>query len=126
VHDLNQQPQLPFADRQFDAVICTVSVEYLTQPLAVMHEIARVTRPGGIVVMTFSDRWFPTKVVDIWTEMHPFERQGLVLDYFLHTGCFSHLHTESTQGLPRPKDDPHIREKSLSDPVFAVWGQVSG
>ncbi|HRJ52969.1 MAG TPA: methyltransferase domain-containing protein [Candidatus Thiothrix moscowensis] len=126
VQNLNQQPQLPFADRQFDAVICTVSVEYLTQPLAVMREIARVTRLGGIVVMTFSDRWFPTKVVDIWTEMHPFERQGLVLDYFLRTGCFSHLHTESIQGLPRPKDDPHIREKNLSDPVFAVWGRVSG
>lgn len=122
VQDLNENPQLPFADNHFDAIICTVSVEYLTQPLAIMHELARVTRHGGMLIMTFSDRWFPPKVIDLWGEMHPFERQGLVLDYFLKTGCFTALHTESIRGLPRPHDDPHIRTSSSSDPVFAVWG----
>lgn len=125
VQDLNHDPQLPFADASFDAVICTVSVEYLTQPLAVMRELARVTRAGGVVVMTFSDRWFPSKVIDLWSEMHPFERQGLVLDYFLKTGAFTALHTESIRGLPRPLDDPHRRETAVSDPVFAVWGTVA-
>ena len=124
VHDLNHQPQLPFADDQFDAVICSVSVEYLTQPLAVMEELARVTQAGGKVTMVFSTRWFPSKAISLWGEMHPFERQGLVLDYFLKTGKFSELHTESLRGLPRPKTDPHYRETSVSDPVFAVWGTV--
>ena len=32
--------------------------------------------------MTFSDRWFPTKAIELWSELHPFERMGLVLDYF--------------------------------------------
>ncbi len=125
VHDLNQDAQLPFADNSFDAVICTVSIEYLTQPLAIMQELARVTRSGGKVVITFSTRWFPPKAIALWTEMHPFERQGLVLDYFLKTGRFSDLHTESVRGLPRPADDAHRRETAVSDPVFAVWGKVA-
>lgn len=126
VHDLNLQPVLPFADQRFDAVVCTVSVEYLTQPLAVMRELARVTRPGGVVVMTFSTRWFPPKVIDLWSELHPFERQGLVLDYYVQTGCFADLNTFSTRGLPRPANDPHYRTRKLSDPVFAVWAKVTG
>jgi SAM-dependent methyltransferase len=125
VHDLNHSPLLPFTDDQFDALICTVSVEYLTQPLAVMQELARVVKAGGVVAMVFSTRWFPNKVIEVWTEMHPFERQGLVLDYFVKTGRFSDLHTESVRGLPRPADDVHRRETAVSDPVFAVWGTVT-
>ncbi|WML90806.1 methyltransferase domain-containing protein [Thiothrix lacustris] len=125
VHDLNLSPQLPFADASFDAVICSVSIEYLTQPLAVMQALARVVKTGGKVIMAFSTRWFPNKAISLWMEMHPFERQGLVLDYFLKTAQFSDLHTESVRGLPRPADDPHIRETVLSDPIFAVWGTKS-
>ena len=47
VRDLNRQPVLPFADGSFDAVTCTVSVDYLTKPLEVMREVARVLRPGA-------------------------------------------------------------------------------
>lgn len=125
VHDLNRNPQLPFDDNAFDAVICTVSVEYLIQPLEIMQELARITRTGGVVAMTFSDRWFPGKVITLWAEMHPFERQGLVLDYFLQTGRFTDLHTESVRGLPRPAEAPRIRAEAVSDPVFAVWGSVA-
>ena len=34
VQDLNGNPTLPFADQQFEAVICTVSIEYLIHPEA--------------------------------------------------------------------------------------------
>ena len=49
VHDLNQSPDLPFADTAFDAVICTVSVQYLVQPVEVFSEVRRVLKPGGVV-----------------------------------------------------------------------------
>ncbi|MFN3785933.1 MAG: methyltransferase domain-containing protein [Thiothrix sp.] len=125
VQDLNANPRLPFADQQFDAVICTVSVEYLTQPLAVMRELVRVTRAGGWLIMTFSERWFPPKVIELWAEMHPFERLGLVLDYFRKTQGLDALHTETIRGLPRPRDDAHSRQMPLSDPLYAVWGRVT-
>lgn len=120
LHDLNSEPRLPFKDKQFDAVICTVSVEYLVKPFEVFREVARVLKRGGVFVLTFSERWFPPKVAQVWTELHPFERQALVLDYFCQGGGFADLQTESVRGLPRPEDDPYAN--TLSDPVYAVWG----
>jgi len=124
VHDLNQKPVLPFKDNEFDAVICTASIEYLIQPIEIMVEVARVAKPGGIFVTTFSDRWFPGKEILPWSEMHPFERLGLVLDYYLKAERYENLHTESVRGNPRPLDDKYIGERATSDPIFAVWGSV--
>ncbi|MEJ2687160.1 MAG: methyltransferase domain-containing protein [Gammaproteobacteria bacterium] len=123
VHDLNADPHLPFDDKRFDAAVCTVSVEYLTRPLDVFEQLARVLRPGGVFVVTFSERWFPTKVIELWTQLHPFERLGLVLDYFRRAG-FVDLGTESVRGLPRPADDPYADRLAHSDPVYAVWGRA--
>jgi SAM-dependent methyltransferase len=123
VHDLNQNPVLPFADREFDAVICTVSVEYLTQPQAIFREAARVLNPGGLFIHTFSNRWFPPKVVRIWTEVLEWERPGLVLEYFLQCGAFEGLHTFSARGWPRPVMDRYYPQVPVSDPVYAVWGR---
>jgi len=47
VHDLNTHPTLPFADATFDTVVCTVSVDYLTRPVEVFTDVARVLRPGA-------------------------------------------------------------------------------
>lgn len=123
VHDLNTDPRLPFDDERFDVAVCTVSVEYLTQPLEVFEQVARVLRPGGAFVVTFSERWFPTKVIELWTQLHPFERLGLVTDYFRRAG-FVDLGTESIRGLPRPQDDPYADRLAHSDPVYAVWGRT--
>ena len=63
-------PLLPFEVARFDAVVCTVSVEYLTRPLEVFAEVRRVLKPGGRFITTFSNRWFPPKVIRIWQELH--------------------------------------------------------
>ncbi len=127
IHDLNREYHLPFQDRTFDAVICTVSVEYLTQPFRVFEEVARILLPGGIFIVTISNRWFPPKAIRIWGELHEFERIGLVIEYFLHSGQFENINTYSMRGRPRPFSDKHYIETQVSDPVYAVWGQtVSG
>ena len=127
VHDLNADPRLPFGDRSFDAVICSLSVEYLTRPLEVFREIARVLEPGGLCVMVFSHRWFPDQAVKVWTEMHEFERAGLVTEYFRRSGGCKDLGTLSERGWPRPMDarDRYYPLIQHSDPVHAVWGIVS-
>ncbi|HSO81969.1 methyltransferase domain-containing protein [Thiocapsa sp.] len=122
VRDLNCDPTLPFADADFSAVICTVSVEYLIRPFEVFREIARVLQPGGRVILTFSNRWFPPKVIRIWQELHAFERLALVLDYLRESGRFGQLETFSLRGLPRPADDTYAGRLAESDPVYAVWG----
>lgn len=46
---------LPFADRSFAAVIAAFVVTHLADPIAGMREAARVTQPGGpIIVSTFA------------------------------------------------------------------------
>lgn len=123
VQDLNREPRLPYADGSFDAVVCSVSVEYLVLPFDVFAEVARVLKPGGQCIVTFSDRWFPPKVIGLWTELHPFERMGLVLEYFRQTRQFTDMVTESWRGWPRPEDDKYYPRRRTADPVFVVSGQ---
>lgn len=126
VHDLNRQPVLPFEAGRFDAVICTVSVEYLIRPFDVFDEVARVLKGGGRFILTFSNRWFPPKVIRIWPELHEFERMGMVLEYFSKSGKYSDLETYSLRGLPRPPSDKYYGQMYYADPVYAVWGQKAG
>jgi len=127
VQDLNAEGRLPFPDGSFDAVVCTVSVEYLVDPFAVFREVGRVLRPGGVFVVTFSNRWFPPKAIAIWEGIHEFERPGLVLEYFAESGLFQGLETWSLRGLPRPADDKYADRLAHSDPIYGVWGyRVSG
>ena len=123
VQDLNLITKLPFESNSFDAVICTVSVEYLVHPLAVFAEVARILRSDGYFIVMFSNRWFPTKAIKIWKELHEFERMGLVLEYFIRSGAFKNLQTYSIRGLPRPHDDKYYPDLLYSDPIYAVWGQ---
>ncbi len=123
VHDLNENPLLPFKTGEYDAVLCTVSIEYLIQPQQIFEEIGRVLRPDGVLMVTFSNRWFPPKVIRIWEELHEFERMGLVLEYFQRSGMYKDLQTYSMRGLPRPWDDKYFPEIRDSDPVFAVAGR---
>lgn len=123
VHDLNIDPRLPFGDQTFDAAICSVSVEYMTNPFHVFPDVARILKPEGYFVHTFSNRWFPPKAIRMWTELNEFERMGLVLEYFLGSGSYENLKTYSARGWPRPVTDRYYAEIPTADPVYAVWGQ---
>ena len=122
VHDINQDPSLPFDDSSFDAVICSLSVEYLCRPVDIFKQIARVLVPGRILIVTFSNRWFQPKVIKLLTELHQFERTGLVLKWLLEASRFKNLHAFSLLGLPRPEGDRFRKMILFSDPVYAVWG----
>ncbi|VVS91485.1 methyltransferase domain-containing protein [Desulfoluna spongiiphila] len=123
LHDLNAQPVLPYDDKAFHAVVCTASVEYAIHPVALFNEVARILKPGGLFVLTFADRWFPPKVTQPWSDMHPFERMGLVLEYFRASGEFTEYHTESRRGWPRPPTDAYFPRKREADPLQAVWAR---
>jgi FKBP-type peptidyl-prolyl cis-trans isomerase 2 len=124
VHDLNTMTKLPFDDHTFDAVICTVSVEYMVRPLDVFQDVVRILKPGRRFIHTFSNRWFPPKVASIWQELSEFERMGLVLEYFSASGAYEGLETHSVRGWPRPVGDRYYPDMMTADPVYAVWGQT--
>jgi SAM-dependent methyltransferase len=89
VQDLNADPLLPFADDTFDAVLCCVSVDYLTRPMEVLAEAARVLRPNAPVVITFSNRCFPTKAIRGWLGTDDDGRCAIVAHYLRAAGGFA-------------------------------------
>lgn len=111
VRDLNVDPTLPFEDETFAAVTCCVSVDYLTRPLDVFAEAARVLRPGGIFVCTFSNRCFPTKAILGWLRTDDSGRCRIVETYF-----------DMTAGFEEPTTQRR-NSGGFGDPLFAVWAQ---
>jgi len=126
VHDLNADPVLPFQDEFFDVVLNTVSVDYLTHPIQVFREVGRILRPGGLFLVTFSNRWFPPKVVRVWEEAKEEERLGLVEEYMRSAGGFEESRFFISMGLPRPESDRFYALGVPSDPVFAVFAERAG
>ncbi len=76
--DLNRDPHLPYPDSLFDGVLINVSIQYQTRPDLVLREVARVLRSNGVLIVTFSNRMFPTKAVHIWRETAESDRPRLV------------------------------------------------
>jgi SAM-dependent methyltransferase len=94
VHNLNKNPALPFESASFDAVINTVSVQYLIHPVEVFREVARVLKPGGVSIVSFSNRCFPTKAVRIWSEGSDEQHIALVHHYYELAGGFATVKVE--------------------------------
>ena len=111
IHDLNRHPQLPFPDAAFDAVVITVSVQYLTRPIAVFQEVHRILQPAGVFIVTFSNRMFPTKAVRIWRATSDRGHLDLVAAY-MDAADF----TDIQGGLTNPDTSPP------DDPLFLVTG----
>jgi len=81
VQNLNQDQQLPLEDQSFDGVLITVSVQYLQYPERVFAEIYRVLKPGGSVIISFSNRMFFEKAIQAWRETNDLGRMQLVKQY---------------------------------------------
>ncbi len=120
VQDLNVDPGLPFPDASIDAVLCCVSVDYLTRPVEVLREVARVLRPGGPVVLTFSNRCFPSKAVHGWLATDDIGHVAVVAAYLRTAGGFAG--PEASLRTPDPTAHPPYR----GDPLYAVVARREG
>ncbi len=110
VQNLNQQPKLPFEDQTYDGAFCTVSAQYLQQPIAVFREVCRVLRPNAPFIVTFSNRCFPSKAVRAWLSRTDAQHIALVTTYFEKAGQWADINSRQ-----------YI--SSGSDPLFAVWAK---
>lgn len=107
VQDLNERPALPYDDGAFDAALCCVSVQYLTRPVEVFANVARVLRPGAPFVVTFSNRCFPTKAIWAWRALDDDGHAALVAFY-----------AETAGGFDAPETTVH--RPAHGDPLLGV------
>lgn len=63
---------------RFDTATCTVSIDYLNNPVEVLSSLRECMDQGGKVHLIISNRCFPTKAVKIWLELDTEERLQLV------------------------------------------------
>lgn len=126
LHDINNDPRLPFPDASFDAVINTVSVDYMTRPVEVFKEAGRILKPGGLMLVIFSTRMFPQKAVRLWRESSEDERVIVVDEFFKEAGVFESTTLFVSRGKPRPSDDKYASEGIPSDPVYALYAERIG
>jgi len=110
VQDLNVDPALPLPDASVDGVLCCVSVDYLTRPVEVLAEAARVLRPGAPVVVTFSNRCFPTKAIRGWLATDDQAHCAIVGEYLRLAGGFG----DAEASLRTPGDG------YSGDPLYAM------
>jgi SAM-dependent methyltransferase len=112
VQNLNLNQVLPLESARFDAVLNTVSVQYLQQPELIFAEIRRVLKPSGIAIISFSNRMFYDKAIAAWRDGSEADRVELVRSYFRSTPGFS---------------DPEVVEsKSLIPQAFRMLGIPGG
>jgi SAM-dependent methyltransferase len=111
MQNLNENSQLPFGDREFDAVLNTVSVQYLEYPEAILAEIHRILKPGGVAIISFSNRMFHQKAIQAWRDGSEASRLNLVRRYF-----------QSVPGFGKPES---IVNQSQAPNFLALLGMGS-
>ena len=110
VQNLNDVPHLSEEDARYDTVLICVGVQYLQHPLAVLREVRRVLKPGGCVIISFSDRCFPTKAVAVWRALDTQGHASLVRLY---------LETAGFHGVTASL----LADGRLGDPLVAITGR---
>jgi SAM-dependent methyltransferase len=119
VQNLNQNQILPLADQSFDAVINTVSVQYLQDPEVVFAEIHRVLKVGGIAIISFSNRMFYQKAIQAWRDGSESDRTRLVFNYFASVPK-GFTKPELVANVPPSSPFLAMLGMASSDPFYAV------
>jgi hypothetical protein len=109
VQNLNENTVLPFPDASFDACGICVSIQYLTDPVSLLREAGRVLTAGAPIVITFSNRCFPTKAVAVWQMLGNDDHLRLVANYLTAAGNWTDILMRDCSPAP-----------GKSDPLFAV------
>ena len=112
VQNLNVDPVLPFDTSSIDGACICVSVDYLTQPVQVLREVGRVLKNSAPLVITFSNRCFPTKVIAPWLSLDDAGRVELVKSFLEAAGNFASVTTLN-------------RSPQRGDPLYAVIGHAT-
>ena len=118
--NLNTDPALPLGDDSVDQALIVAGWQYLQYPEAIAAELRRIVRPGGRLIVAFSNRLFAQKAPQIWLNGDDRERLTSVATVLM------------AQGWPQPRllAEPTRARGPLGwigghgDPFFAVIATV--
>ena len=109
VLNLNLHPALPYADGSFNFVTMAASVGYLTRPREVFAEMNRVLKPGGVAIVSFTNRVFDEKATSLWLNNMDEEvaLSSIVRNYFYFGPVAGWQNVTSADVSPHPTEgDP--------------------
>ncbi len=66
IQDLNANFKLPYKENYFDYVLIVAGWQYLQYPEHISAELYRITKSGGEVIISFTNRAFWNKTPNIW------------------------------------------------------------
>ena len=91
LQNLNLNQELPLGSARVDVSLIVAGWQYLQYPEAVAAELWRITRPGGQLIVAFSNRMFITKVPQVWADGSDRDHLASVAEVLM------------AQGWPRPE-----------------------
>jgi SAM-dependent methyltransferase len=68
LQNLNSDQTIPLESDSIDATLLVAGWQYLQEPEPIAAELLRITRPGGQLIVAFSNRMFFTKAPQVWTD----------------------------------------------------------
>ncbi len=100
---------LPFPDGGFDDALCFEGLAALADPLAAFAEVARILRPGGRLVCSFTSRR-PAAAIRGWLATDDTGRVRIARRYFELTDAFGPAESDLRSSL-----------SGTGDRLWAVW-----
>ncbi|HWG45506.1 MAG TPA: methyltransferase domain-containing protein [Gemmataceae bacterium] len=116
---LSEAENLPFRDHSFDNVLSVGAFNYFSDPLKSLREMARVVKPGGLVVVSDEVPNLPNRMIGHWIGLPKLDRW--IMSRFLNLG------PEFTDMVDKHRHlqlEPIVREALTDWQIHSLWFTV--
>jgi ubiquinone/menaquinone biosynthesis C-methylase UbiE len=113
---LGEAEGLPFRDHTFDNVLSVGAFNYFNDPLQSLREMARVVKPGGLVVVSDEVPNLPNRMIGYWLGLPKLDRW--IMSRFMHLGP---EFTDMVDRHRHMKLEPIVQEALTDWQIHSLW-----
>ncbi len=123
---------LNYADQTFDAVFALGVIPWVHQPMVAIHEMTRVLKPGGYLVLTADNQWRLNHILDLRLNpiMEPARRivkrllEKIHLFSPAHHPALAHFHSiRQIDAMLTRAGMTKVRWRTVGFGPFTLWGR---